>query len=78
MWNSAHSGDDPVESRTCWAAGGSSPTFIPESPDECTRAVMGVALLSHLFSLLSSFQFYKYLSLFSRFMSPAGPSRVAP
>ena len=27
MWNSAHSGDDQVQSRFWWAAGGSSPTF---------------------------------------------------
>ena len=33
LWNSAHSGDDQVESRLWWAAGGSSPTFVPESPD---------------------------------------------
>ena len=30
---SAHSGDDQVESRIWLAAGGSSPTFVPESPD---------------------------------------------
>ena len=35
LWNSAHSGDDQVESRIWWAAGGSSPTFVPESPDWC-------------------------------------------
>ena len=28
-----HSGDDQVESCIWWAAGGSSPTFVPESPD---------------------------------------------
>ena len=33
LWNSAHPGDDQVESRIWWAAGGSSPTFAPESPD---------------------------------------------
>ena len=33
LWNSAHSGDDQVENRKWWAAGGSSPTFVPESPD---------------------------------------------
>ena len=37
MWNSAHSGDDQVESRIWWAAGESSPTFVPESPDKCPR-----------------------------------------
>ena len=29
----AHSGDDQVESRTWWVAGGSSHIFVPESPD---------------------------------------------
>ena len=33
LWNGALSGDDQVESRMWWAAGGSSPTFVPESPD---------------------------------------------
>ena len=33
----AHSGDDQVVSRTWWAAVGSSPTFVPESPDQCPR-----------------------------------------
>ena len=45
--------DDQVESRSWWAAGGSSHTFVAESPDECARAVMGVTPLSCLFSLLS-------------------------
>ena len=31
------SGDDQVESRIWWAAGGPSPTFVPESPDKCPR-----------------------------------------
>ena len=30
-------GDDRVGSRFWWAAGGSSPTFVPESPDWCPR-----------------------------------------
>ena len=34
---SAHSGDVQVESRFWWAAGGSSPTFVPESSDKCPR-----------------------------------------
>ena len=29
--------DDQVESRLWWAAGGSSLTFVPESPDWCPR-----------------------------------------
>ena len=33
----AHFGDDQVESHVWWAAGGSSPTFVPESPDQCPR-----------------------------------------
>ena len=46
--------DDPVESRVWWVAGGSSHTFVAESPDECARAVTGVTPQSSLFSLLSS------------------------
>ena len=42
------------ESRIWWVAGGSSHTFVAESPDECARAVMGVTPQSSLFSLLSS------------------------
>ena len=41
--------DDQVESRFRWAAGGSSPTFVPESPDECALAVVGVTPQSSLF-----------------------------
>ena len=37
LWKSGHSGNDQVESRLWWAAGGSSPTFVPESPDKCPR-----------------------------------------
>ena len=29
--------EDQVESRVWWAAGGSSPTFVPESPGKCPR-----------------------------------------
>ena len=46
--------DVQVESRLWWVAGGSSHTFVAESPDECARAVMGVTPQSGLFSLLSS------------------------
>ena len=46
-------GDDQVESRFWWVAGGSSHTFVAESPDECARAVMGVTSQSGLFSPFS-------------------------
>ena len=48
--------DDQVENRTWWVAGGSSHTFVTESPDGCARAVIGVTPQSSLFSLLSSLQ----------------------
>ena len=38
VWNSAHSGDDQVESRIWWAAGGSvKSNLVPESRDKCPR-----------------------------------------
>ena len=46
--------DDQVESRLWCVAGGSSHTFVAESPDECARAVVGVTPQFGLFSLLSS------------------------
>ena len=46
--------DDQVESRLWWVAGGSSHTFVAESPHECARAVMGVTPQSSLSSLLLS------------------------
>ena len=33
--------DDQVQSRSWWVAGGSSHTFVAESPDECARACDG-------------------------------------
>ena len=47
--------NDQVESRRVWwVAGGSSHTFVAESPDECARAVVGVTPQFGVFSLLSS------------------------
>ena len=43
--------DDQVESRLWWVVRGSSHTFVPESPDECARAVMGVTRQSNHSSL---------------------------
>ena len=53
LWNSAHSGGDQIESLFWWAAGGSSPTFVPESPDQCLNETAD-APQSGLSSLLSS------------------------
>ena len=49
--DSAHSGDDQVESRIWWVADGSSHTFAAESPDECARAVRSATPQSSLQSL---------------------------
>ena len=53
MWNSAHSGDDQVESRFWWAAAGSSPSFEPESSDlvPSMRRLTHLSLVSSLFSV---------------------------
>ena len=47
--------DDQVEGRLWWVAGGSSHTFVAESPDVCARAVMGVSHFSLVSSLSSLF-----------------------
>ena len=60
--------DDQVESRLWWVAGGSSHTFVAESPDECARAVVGVTPQSGLFPS-SLFSFSSLLSLFVSFIS---------
>ena len=61
--------DDQVESRLWWVAGGSSHTFVAESPDECARAVMGVTPQSSLFPLLS-LHLYLFFYLSFIFSSP--------
>ena len=57
LLNGAHSGEKHVESRIWGAAGGSSHTFAPESPDWCPRwdgwRTSVKSLLSSLFSLFS-------------------------
>ena len=57
-----------LRDRFWWVAGGSSHTFVAESPDECARAVMGVTPQSSLFFsltllLLLSLSLFLLLSL---------------
>ena len=53
--------DDQVESRLWSVAGGSSQTFVVESPGECARAVMGVTPQSGLLPS-SLFPLHPFLS----------------
>ena len=68
--------DNEVQSRLWWVAGGSSQTFVPESPCELRSGCDGCH--TSVFSLLSSSQFRKYSSLFSTKLVVAGPSQVPP
>ena len=61
---------DQVESRPWWVAGGSSYTFVAESPDECARVVMVVTPQSLVSCFLSWLVFLLSSSLLSLSLSP--------